>query len=81
MIITLTVDNGEATIFNILGHWNIIEDGSQDWKGNADNIDYWATDRDDCMIAIVKFSDGMIAHIYVLLAPVDGVDNMTISFQ
>lgn len=81
MIITLTVDNGEATIFNILGHWNIIEDGSQDWKGNADNIDYWATGLDDCKIAIEKFSDGMIAHIYVLLAPVDGVDNMTISFQ
>ena len=81
MIITLTVDNGEATIFNILGHWNIIEDGSQDWMGKTDNIDYWATHRDDCMIAIEKFSDGVTAHIFVLLAPADGVENMTINFQ
>ena len=81
MIITLTVDNGEATIFNILGHWNIIEDGSQDWMGKTDNIDYWATHRDDCRIAIEKFSDGVIAHIFVLLAPADGVENMTINFQ
>lgn len=81
MIITLTVDNGEATIFNILGHWNIIEDGSQTWMGNADNIDYWATHRDDCRIAIEKFSDGVIAHIFVLLEPAEGIENMTISFQ
>lgn len=81
IIISLSIDDGEPIVFDILNNLATIEDGSQTWMGNGDNIEYRATDRDDCMIAIDKFSDGMIAHIYVLLAPADDVDNMTISFQ
>lgn len=81
IIISLSIDDGEPIVFDILNNLATIEDGSQTWMGNGDNIEYRATDRDDCMIAMEKYSDGMIAHIYVLLAPAEGVENMTISFQ
>ena len=81
MIISLSIDDGEPIVFDILNNLATIEDGSQTWMGNGDNIEYRATDRDDCMIAIEKFSDGITAHIFVLLAPADGVENMTINFQ
>ena len=71
IIISLYINNNLATI----------EDGSQTWMGNGDNIEYRATHRDDCKIAIEKFSDGVIAHIFVLLEPAEGVENMTINFQ
>ena len=81
IIISLSIDDGEPIVFDINNNLGTIEDGSQTWMGNGDNIEYRATHRDDCMIAIEKFSDGVIAHIYVLLAPAKGVENMTINFQ